>query len=239
MPALLDRPATRRALAAVALLAASHLAAPAALGAQTTFFGQTPAAAASARDAFAASLGVVAERDLVGVAGTAIDFGAAFGTATVVGASVSGARITTVGAGSTAAFALRFAAPLTGFGATFTDVGSCCAGLPFADAVLTLTFLDGASTVGTIARQFGTSAELRGQAAFLGVSGLAAFDRVEVRTNVGDQFSVSRPVIGAGAGGTPVSTVPEPGATALLATGLAGLAGTGAARRRAVRAGRG
>jgi MYXO-CTERM domain-containing protein len=216
----------------LAALAASFLAAAAPLRAQTVYFGQTTATEASARAAFVASLGTATERDLLGLSGAAIPFGAPFGTATVTGATPSNGRLTTYGAGATAALSFVFASPLTGFGATITDIGSCCAGLPYPDATVVLTFLSGASAVGTFTRQFGTTVDLRGQPAFFGVSGLAAFDRVELRTNSGDQFSLTRPAIGVGA--AQVSTAPEPGSLALAATGLIALGGALRRRRHTV-----
>jgi hypothetical protein len=225
------RPHAARAVAAT-LLAAATLAATAPLGAQTTYFGQTTAPAATARAAFLASLGTVAQNDLTGLTGTAIPLGAPFGTATVGGATISNERIGAVGLGATAAASIVFAAPLTGFGASFFDVGSCCANLPYPDATLVLTFLSGASVIGTVTQQFGTTAQLRAQPAFLGVSGLAPFDRVEVRTNNGDQFSIGQLAVGTGA--APVSTAPEPGSLALAATGLVALGGALRRRRRAL-----
>jgi MYXO-CTERM domain-containing protein len=217
------------AVLAAAVLAAAVLAA-APLGAQTTHFGQTAATAASARAAFLGALGASAQTDLAGLSGAAIPFGAPFGTATITGATVSNARIGAFGLGTTAALRLDFAAPLTGFGASFLDIGSCCAGLPYPDATVVLTFLSGATVVGTVTQQFGTTGELRALPAFLGVSGLAAFDRVEVRTNNGDQFALGDLAIGTGA--AQVSTAPEPGSLALAATGLLALGGAWRRRRK-------
>lgn len=78
----------------------------------------------------------------------------------------------------------------------------------------------------------GMSNTTNGNVFFFGYHGEEAFDRVTIATNSGgsidgwtmDNLSVSS-----------VSSVPEPGTVALLATGLVGLAGVGAARRRRAR----
>ncbi len=69
-----------------------------------------------------------------------------------------------------------------------------------------------------------------GNAFFFGYRGDVAFDRITLTTNSGgsiDGWAIDNLAVSA------VSTVPEPATVGLLATGLLGVAGVGAARRRA------
>lgn len=78
----------------------------------------------------------------------------------------------------------------------------------------------------------GASNTTNGNAFFFGHRGETAFDRITIATNSSgdiDGWAIDNLAVSA------VSTVPEPGTVALLATGLLGLAGVGAARRRASR----
>jgi hypothetical protein len=226
MPQTISRPVVRRVAVAAAL---SLLAIPAA--AQQTSFAQGADAAAAASAGFAGSLGASSAPNLVGRTGSTIDFGSPFGVATLAGGALANGFVTVTGLGTAPALTLSFATAVTAFGATFSDVGSCCGGQPFPAGVLTFTFLSGATQVGAVTQQFATTGGLRNQPAFLGASGLAAFDRVEVRTNKGDQITMRGPVVGIGAATTPVSTAPEPGSLVLLAGGLVGLDATARARR--------
>jgi hypothetical protein len=231
------RLATPRARLAGPALAAALFAAAAPAAAQQVHFAQgTDEPVNSVATTFALSFGGTASSpSLANQSGSTINFGPTYGTATLVGGSVTNGRVDVTGRGATSALALVFSRPLTGFGAIFTDVGSCCGGQPFAPATLQYTFLSGASVVGTFSQQFATSvdADRYLKPGFFGVSGVAAFDRVEIRTNNGDMIALRGPIIGAvnSPATPPVTTTPEPGSLALVAAGLA--LGAGALRRRA------
>lgn len=229
------QPVTPRARTAGAALAAALLAAAAPAAAQQVYFvqGTQEPINAVATD-FALSFGGAhASPNLTNQSGSTIDFGPAIGTATLVGGTVANGRVDVIGRGATPALTFVFARPLTGFGAIFTDVGSCCGGQPFAPATVQLSFLSGATVVGTFAQQFATNADpdLYLKPGFFGVAGVPAFDRVEIRTNNGDMIAVRGPIVGAASvAPPPVTTTPEPGSLALVAAGLA--LGAGALRRR-------
>ncbi len=229
-PTTTIRRARRRSSAAVVAALAGLAATP--LAAQTTYFGQTPGDAAAARAAFGAALGVVVTTPLTGVAGSTIPFGA-LGAATVTNGTIGSGSIFAPSASQATPLTFSFSQALNGFGATFSDVGSCCGNAPFPLATLQLTFLSGATVVGTVSRQFAVEGALRAAPAFFGVTGLAAFDRVEVRGNTGDFYNVLDPAVGTAPGQTPPppAVVPEPGAFALVAAGLGVLAAAGARRR--------
>ncbi len=214
------------ALAAAALSATALVAAPGAarpLAAQTTYFG------AGARAAFTAAAATPVTNDL-NAPGPVFGFGAlGAGTVTGNGIATNGGFIFASGGGiPVPAYTITFTNALGAFGADFTGLGTINTDFPFPAGEARFTFYNGAATVGTVAQNFGPS----GATAFFGVTGLAAFDRVEVRTNVGDEFTTDNVVVGAA--GAPSAVVPEPATVALVGAGLAAL--LGAARRRAPRA---
>lgn len=218
----LARAAARTALAGLAIAAAAPIAAP--LGAQTLFFG------ADARDAFAAAATAPAT-NAIGTAGPTYEFGS-LGTGTVTGngiATNNGYIFGTGGGLPTPAYTITFSQALGAFGADFTGLGTMNTDFPYPAGVAEFTFFSGASTVGTFTQSFGSTGAL----VFLGFTDLPAFDRVEVRTNVGDEFFTDDVIVGAPSVSTPPpSVVPEPSTVVLVGAVLAGLAGV--ARRRPV-----
>ncbi len=212
-------PSLARAASRLALFAAT-LAAP--LPAQTIHFG------AGARDAFLAAATTPATNGIAD-AGPTYVFGA-LGTGTVSGngiATTNGNIFASGGGLPVPAYTISFSSTLGAFGADFSGLGTINADFPFPAGVAEFTFFNGASTVGSIAQQFGST----GATVFFGVTGLAAFNRVQVRTNVGDEFLTDDVVIGAALVATPpATTVPEPTTVVLVGAGLLGLVGI---RRRA------
>jgi hypothetical protein len=209
------RPAARALAAAALTLAAAQA------GAQTTYLG-TGAALPGARSAFLAALQHDAESALA-TNGTTVAFGT-FATATLAGGTVTRGYIDEAGAGANAALTLTFDRALTGFGGDFAGLGTCCGNSPFPLGTLRFTFYSGATQIGT------AQATVTAANSFFGAVTTFQFDRVELRANQGDAFTIDNLAVGA----NPVVTAtPEPGTWALLATGLAGVAG--AARRRRVR----
>jgi hypothetical protein len=212
MSASTRRPALAAALVALAALGARPLAA------QTLFFG------ANARTAFTAAALTPATNDL-DAGGPSYAFGA-LGTGTVTGNGVAtnnGYIFASGGGIPVPAYTFTFTRPLGAFGADFSGLGTINTDFPFPAGEARFTFYDGAATVATVAQNFGPT----GATVFFGVTGLAAFDRVEVRTNVGDEFITDAVVVGAPGA---AAVVPEPSTVALVGAGLAAL--LGAARRR-------
>jgi hypothetical protein len=217
---LLRRSATAAALAAAVLATARPLAA------QTVYFGT------DARAAFTAAA-VTPVANTLNTGAPTYSFGP-LGTATVSGngiATNNGYIFATGGGAAEPAYTLTFSNALGAFGADFFSLGTVGGGNPYPLGEARFTFYNGATAVGTVVQNFGSS----GATAFFGVTGLAAFNRLEVRTNIGDEFTTDDVVIGGLASAPPPpAVVPEPGTWALLGTGLVALAGV--ARRRAAAA---
>jgi hypothetical protein len=214
-------PMSRSALALLASALVTAAAAP--LAAQTTWFG------ANARAGFTAAAITPVTNDL-NTNTPVYDFGA-LGTATASGngiATINGALFGSGGGTPTPAWTLSFSQAIGAFGADFTGLGTINTDFPYPAGEARFTFYNGATTVGTVAQNFGLS----GVTAFFGVTGLAAFDRVEIRTNVGDEFWTDDVTLGALATTPPpVTTTPEPATLALVGAGALALGGVARRRR--------
>jgi hypothetical protein len=220
MPTLTDR--RLHALTALAATAALVLPLGAPLDAQTTYFG------AGARAAFTAAA-VTPVTNNLDAGGPTYSFGA-LGTGTVLGLTTGGTSGTAINAGGrgteAAAYSIVFSGRLGAFGADFNSLGDFGT-IPFPAGSAEFRFFNGATSVGTFLQNFGGS----GATTFFGVTGLDAFDRVEVYANVSDAFNTDNVIVGGPAAAPAV--IPEPGTWALLGTGLAGLAGVARRRRQA------
>jgi hypothetical protein len=185
----------RPAVLAAAALAAVALARPA--SAQTTHFG------AGGRATFNAAANTPVTNDL-NSGGPTYGFGA-LGTGTVTGngiATINGRIFATGGGIPTPAFTVTFSNLLGAFGADFTGLGTINTDFPFPAGEARFTFYNGATTVGTVAQNFGLS----GAETFFGV--------------IGAPSTVA----------PPPAVVPEPATVALVGAGLAAVLGV--ARRR-------